>query len=198
MATLLSSWAAYGARRHQGARSPSIDKLTGPGLVSDLRRSARRHDPRARRQGQGRRHRASSAPTSSTIRRCARSTNMRAGPRATRTPPPPTRALAGPSTRSCRATRWCRKASKRPRPARSCRRWSTSPQAGAAEALYGIGATLTRRGGEDLALVYLQLALYLQPNHPMALLSLADLYEIGEEAADGDQDLRADAGVARR
>jgi len=52
-----------------------------------------------------------------------------------------------------------------------------SAQAGAAEALYGIGATLTRRGGEDLALVYLQLSLYLQPNHPMALLSLADLYE---------------------
>ncbi len=52
-----------------------------------------------------------------------------------------------------------------------------SAQAGAAEALYGIGATLTRRGGEDLALVYLQLALYLSPNHPLALLSLADLYE---------------------
>jgi tetratricopeptide (TPR) repeat protein len=52
-----------------------------------------------------------------------------------------------------------------------------SPQAGAAEALYGIGATLTRRGGEDLALVYLQLALYLEPTHPLALLSLADLYE---------------------
>src|ERR1700684_1636802 len=52
-----------------------------------------------------------------------------------------------------------------------------SPQAGAAEALYGIGATLTRRGGEDLALVYLQLALYLHPNHSLALLSLADLYE---------------------
>jgi tetratricopeptide (TPR) repeat protein len=52
-----------------------------------------------------------------------------------------------------------------------------SPQTGAAEALYGIGASLTRRGGEDLALVYLQLALYLAPNHPMALLSLADLYE---------------------
>src|SRR6202142_3198389 len=54
-----------------------------------------------------------------------------------------------------------------------------SPQAGAAEALYGIGATLTRRGGEDLALVYLQLALYLAPSHPLALLSLADLYESG-------------------
>jgi tetratricopeptide (TPR) repeat protein len=52
-----------------------------------------------------------------------------------------------------------------------------SAQAGAAEALYGIGATLTRRGGEDLALVYLQLSLYLAPNHPLALLSLADLYE---------------------
>nr|WP_172110806.1 tetratricopeptide repeat protein [Bradyrhizobium aeschynomenes] len=52
-----------------------------------------------------------------------------------------------------------------------------SAQAGAAEALYGIGATLSRRGGEDLALVYLQLALHLQPNHPLALLSLADLYE---------------------
>jgi tetratricopeptide (TPR) repeat protein len=52
-----------------------------------------------------------------------------------------------------------------------------SPQAGSAEALYGIGSTLTRRGGEDLALVYLQLALYLVPNHPLALLSLADLYE---------------------
>ncbi|MGA9947996.1 MAG: tetratricopeptide repeat protein, partial [Xanthobacteraceae bacterium] len=29
----------------------------------------------------------------------------------------------------------------------------------------------------DLALIYLQLALYLQPSHPMALLSLGDLYE---------------------
>jgi len=52
-----------------------------------------------------------------------------------------------------------------------------SAQAGAAEALYGIGATLTRRGGEELALVYLQLALYLEPTHALALLSLGDLYE---------------------
>ncbi len=58
-----------------------------------------------------------------------------------------------------------------------------SPQAGAAEALYGIGATLTRRGGEDLALVYLQLALYLAPNQPLALLSLADLYELVKKPA---------------
>jgi tetratricopeptide (TPR) repeat protein len=52
-----------------------------------------------------------------------------------------------------------------------------SAQAGAAEALYGLGAALGRRGGEDLGLIYLQLALYLAPAHPMALLSLADLYE---------------------
>ncbi len=50
-------------------------------------------------------------------------------------------------------------------------------QVGAAEALYGLGASLGRRGGEDLGLVYLQLSLYLSPNHPLALLSLADLYE---------------------
>jgi tetratricopeptide (TPR) repeat protein len=52
-----------------------------------------------------------------------------------------------------------------------------SPQAGGAEALYGLGASIGRRGGEDLALIYLQLALYLEPSHVMALLSLADLYE---------------------
>jgi tetratricopeptide (TPR) repeat protein len=52
-----------------------------------------------------------------------------------------------------------------------------SPQAGAAEALYSLGASIGRRGGEDLALIYLQLALYLEPSHAMALLSLADLYE---------------------
>src|SRR5690242_6641396 len=64
-----------------------------------------------------------------------------------------------------------------PRAGKTLRPLVDSAQAGAAEALCGIGATLIRRGAEDLALVYLQLALYLQPSHPMALLSLADLYE---------------------
>jgi tetratricopeptide (TPR) repeat protein len=53
----------------------------------------------------------------------------------------------------------------------------TNAQAGAGEALYGLGASLGRRGGEDLGLVYLQLSLHLVPSHPLALLSLADLYE---------------------
>jgi tetratricopeptide (TPR) repeat protein len=52
-----------------------------------------------------------------------------------------------------------------------------SPQTGAAEVLYGLGASLGRQGGEDLALVYLQLAIYLVPQHGLALLSLADLQE---------------------
>jgi tetratricopeptide (TPR) repeat protein len=51
-----------------------------------------------------------------------------------------------------------------------------SIQAGAAESLYGLGAALGRRS-EDLAVIYLQLALYLAPSHSMALLSLADIYE---------------------
>jgi tetratricopeptide (TPR) repeat protein len=52
-----------------------------------------------------------------------------------------------------------------------------SPQSGAAEVLYGLGSALGRRGGEDLGMIYLQLALYLVPNHALALTSLADLYE---------------------
>ena len=56
-------------------------------------------------------------------------------------------------------------------------RMVATAQAGAAEALYGLGASLGRRGGEDLGLVYLQLSLYLKPQHSLALLSLADLYE---------------------
>jgi tetratricopeptide (TPR) repeat protein len=50
-------------------------------------------------------------------------------------------------------------------------------QAGAAEGLYGLGASIGRQGGEDLGLVFLQLAVYLQPRHSLALLSLADIYE---------------------
>jgi tetratricopeptide (TPR) repeat protein len=53
--------------------------------------------------------------------------------------------------------------------------------AGAAEALYGLGAALARREEElslsNRGLAYLQLALYLEPTHALALLSLADLYE---------------------
>jgi tetratricopeptide (TPR) repeat protein len=54
-------------------------------------------------------------------------------------------------------------------------------QAGAAEALYELGAVLGRREDEmslaNRGLAYLQLALYLEPNHALSLISLGDLYE---------------------
>ncbi len=56
-----------------------------------------------------------------------------------------------------------------------------SAQVGAAEVLYGLGAALGRREEElslaNRGLAYLQLALYLDPKHNFAILSLADLYE---------------------
>ena len=52
-----------------------------------------------------------------------------------------------------------------------------TPQAGAAEALYELGEAFGQRDGEELGLVYLQLALYLEPSHALALLALGDLYE---------------------
>ena len=55
---------------------------------------------------------------------------------------------------------------------------------GAAEVLYGIGGALGRQGGEDLSIVYLQLALYLEPEHPMALVTLGDLYDQLEQYSD--------------
>ncbi len=48
-----------------------------------------------------------------------------------------------------------------------------SAQAGAAEFLYGLGAALGRDGGEDIAAMYLQLALWLQPDAELPLVTLA-------------------------
>ncbi len=52
-----------------------------------------------------------------------------------------------------------------------------SVDAGIAEVLFGLGAALGRQGGEDFGLYYLTLALYLQPDHTLALSSLGDLFE---------------------
>jgi tetratricopeptide (TPR) repeat protein len=61
-------------------------------------------------------------------------------------------------------------------------RITETAQEGAAEALYGLGAALGRREEEmslaNRGLAYLQLALYIEPNHALAQLSLADLYEL--------------------
>jgi len=141
-------------------------------MVSDLQGSARRHDPRTRRQGKdaGQRFERAYKLDDSMLRvadEYARwSTRNKDAAAATRS--------TKPSTRSCRGIRWCWKASA------SQGRQEKQPlvdsaQAGAAEALYGIGATLTRAAAKIWRCLS-AVALYLQPNHPLAR-SLADLYE---------------------
>lgn len=49
---------------------------------------------------------------------------------------------------------------------------------GAAEALYGlVGASGSSRGRELVPMIYLRLALYLNPEHDLAIVTLADIYE---------------------
>jgi tetratricopeptide (TPR) repeat protein len=52
-----------------------------------------------------------------------------------------------------------------------------TPQDGAAEVLYGLGAAGNSQGDELPAIVYLRLALHLNPDHPLALVTLADIFE---------------------
>nr|WP_246736382.1 tetratricopeptide repeat protein [Enterovirga sp. DB1703] len=52
-----------------------------------------------------------------------------------------------------------------------------SAQEGAAEVLYGLGSAGSQQGDELASIVYLRLALQLQPDHDLALLTLAEVYE---------------------
>ncbi|MET0430271.1 MAG: tetratricopeptide repeat protein, partial [Microvirga sp.] len=53
----------------------------------------------------------------------------------------------------------------------------TSAQEGASEVLYGLGVVGSGQGDELTAVIYLRLGLYLNPEHPLALVTLGDLYE---------------------
>jgi tetratricopeptide (TPR) repeat protein len=48
---------------------------------------------------------------------------------------------------------------------------------GAAEALYGLGGAGTTQGDELAALIYLRLALFLKPDHDLAAITVANLFE---------------------
>jgi tetratricopeptide (TPR) repeat protein len=50
-------------------------------------------------------------------------------------------------------------------------------QEGAAEVLYGLGVVGNTQGDELTAIIYLRLALHLDPEHQLALVTLADVYE---------------------
>ncbi|WP_245412116.1 tetratricopeptide repeat protein [Methylocella silvestris] len=52
-----------------------------------------------------------------------------------------------------------------------------TPEQGAAEVLYGLGAAGGRQGDELAAMIYLRLSLYLAPQNSLAIITLADLYE---------------------
>ncbi|MEQ1696554.1 MAG: tetratricopeptide repeat protein [Hyphomicrobiaceae bacterium] len=52
-----------------------------------------------------------------------------------------------------------------------------TPADGMAEVFYGLGEALTGEGGVNLGIVYLQLALYVEPNHAFALAALSNTYE---------------------
>ena len=52
-----------------------------------------------------------------------------------------------------------------------------NPQDGAAEVLYGLGSAGTQQGDELASLVYLRPALYLNPDHSLAMVTLADVLE---------------------
>jgi tetratricopeptide (TPR) repeat protein len=53
----------------------------------------------------------------------------------------------------------------------------STAQEGAAEVLYGLGSAGNQQGDELPAIVYLRLALFLNPDHALALATLADIFE---------------------
>ncbi|KAB2915278.1 MAG: tetratricopeptide repeat protein [Hyphomicrobiaceae bacterium] len=66
----------------------------------------------------------------------------------------------------------------------------STPTEGLAEVFYGLGEALTGEGGVHVGAVYLQFALYLVPDFPFALATLANAYETTKryEAAIGAYD----------
>ena len=53
----------------------------------------------------------------------------------------------------------------------------TSPTDGLAEVFYGIGDALAGEGGLDMGIIFLQFALYLEPNFPLAQVAQAEAYD---------------------
>jgi len=53
----------------------------------------------------------------------------------------------------------------------------TTPSDGLAEVFYGIGDALAGEGGLDMGIIFLQFALYLKPDFPLAEVALAEAYD---------------------
>jgi len=59
-----------------------------------------------------------------------------------------------------------------------------SPEEGMAEVFYGLGELLTNEGGVSMGILYLQMALYLKPDHAFSLVTLANAYETAHRYED--------------
>jgi tetratricopeptide (TPR) repeat protein len=59
-----------------------------------------------------------------------------------------------------------------------------NPTEGLAEVFYGLGEALATEGGLNMGILYLQLALYAQPDHAFSLAALASAYEQGQRYQD--------------
>ncbi|MCU4179033.1 tetratricopeptide repeat protein [Bosea sp. BH3] len=57
-------------------------------------------------------------------------------------------------------------------------------QQGAAEVLYGLASAGNRQGDEAAALLYLRMAIYLDPSHDLAILTLGDILERARQPED--------------
>jgi Flp pilus assembly protein TadD len=179
MGTLLAAWAAYGANDVKGAVD-TIDKLGGPewygifkdmhaGLILDLANNKKEAGKRLEHAYMldSNALRVMQAQASFLSRNGARDEALKLYEEYDQQPsryPPLT----------VEAVTLLKKDMALPRMVETA-------QAGAAEALYGLGAALGRREEEltlaNRGLAYLQLALYLEPGHALAQLSLADLYD---------------------
>ncbi len=174
VATLLSGWASFGAGDSRGALA-AIDKLSGPdwysifkdlhsGMIADLADKRGEAGTRLERAYKVDTSALRSAEAYGRFLSRGKSPEEAVKIYETLEKASPRHPLVQEGLRETRA-------------GRKLPPLAETPREGAAEALYGIAATLNRRGGEDLALIYLRLALYLAPDHSLALLTLADLFE---------------------
>ncbi len=60
----------------------------------------------------------------------------------------------------------------------------STPSEGLAEVFYGLGESLIGEGAIGVGVVYLQMALYLEPQHPFALAALANAHEANRQFAE--------------
>lgn len=58
---------------------------------------------------------------------------------------------------------------------------------GLAEVFYGLGEALTGEGGISVGVLYLQMALYVKPDHPFALVALAQAHEAAKKYAEANE-----------